>query len=128
MMMAASSSLGLAVPRAGPPRRVQCRTMPLLAAVPKGRQPGARLRRSPPVCAGLTTAEPAPANDTVLRSGESRIPWRQTWWPVSFVRDMDASRPNACTLLGENLVLCVLHARTAFATGELTPSLFVQVV
>jgi len=31
--------------------------------------------------------------------------WRQQWYPVGFLRDLDRSRPSAFTLLGEDLVL-----------------------
>lgn len=31
--------------------------------------------------------------------------WRDQWYPVSFLRDLDRSRPSAFTLLGEDLVL-----------------------
>lgn len=31
--------------------------------------------------------------------------WRQAWYPVAYLRDLDPDRPNAFTLLGEDLVL-----------------------
>lgn len=106
-MMAAATAQGLIVPRGRCGRfgRVQPRAVPLLFA-PRSLKTGARLRSVVHVTASLAAAAPAPATDAVLP--ESKLPWMQCWWPVGFVCDLDAARPNACQLLGENLVLCVL--------------------
>lgn len=32
-------------------------------------------------------------------------PWRQAWYPVAYLRDLDPDRPTAFTLLGDDLVL-----------------------
>lgn len=49
----------------------------------------------------MTSTSPSPV------SSPSTTPdlWRQAWYPVAYLHDLDASRPNAFTLLGEDLVL-----------------------
>jgi phenylpropionate dioxygenase-like ring-hydroxylating dioxygenase large terminal subunit len=50
----------------------------------------------------MTTTSPVSASSP---STESLDRWRQAWYPVAYLRDLDPRRPTVFTLLGEDLVL-----------------------
>ena len=43
--------------------------------------------------------------EAVAPSSLEKLNWRQSWWPVAFTRDLDASRPSTMMLLDEQLCL-----------------------
>lgn len=51
----------------------------------------------------MTSTSPSPS--TVSSPSTTHDLWRQAWYPVAYLRDLDRRRPTAFTLLGEDLVL-----------------------
>lgn len=55
----------------------------------------------------LTETPALPIADTLPAGGDdpSRFDWKEAWYPVHYVADLDRSKPTRFTLLGEDLVL-----------------------
>ncbi|MEB3182919.1 MAG: Rieske 2Fe-2S domain-containing protein [Cyanobacteriota bacterium] len=59
----------------------------------------------PPASVPPATERPAPALPASGSAASVPPAWRDSWYPVAFLRDLDRSRPTPFTLLGEDLVL-----------------------
>jgi len=59
----------------------------------------------PPPDTATSQHQPPAAARAVAPTDNVPSAWRQSWYPVAFLRDLDRSRPTPFTLLGEPLVL-----------------------
>nr|CAB3502028.1 unnamed protein product [Digitaria exilis] len=93
------------------PPRPHSQSLPAVAAAASGRlhargvgRRGTRLRVAAPPTAPGEAAEQAEPSTSEPESGE-KFSWRDHWYPVSLVEDLDPSRPTPFQLLNRDLVI-----------------------